>query len=41
MGKPKKHSWNLLVEEIFTDEVDINDADIRKYYADSIGNLLA
>jgi hypothetical protein len=41
MGKPKKHSWNLLVEEIFTDEVDINDADIRKHYADSIGNLLA
>jgi hypothetical protein len=40
-GKPKKHYWNLLVEEIFAEEADLNDADTRKHYADSIGNRLA
>jgi hypothetical protein len=41
MGKPKKHYWNLLIEEIFADKVHINDADICKHYANSIGNHLA
>lgn len=40
-GKPKRHFWGLLFDEIFTDLVDKDDAAVRKHYVESIGNRLA
>ncbi|KAI5812140.1 hypothetical protein BZA77DRAFT_325287, partial [Pyronema omphalodes] len=40
-GKPKRYYWEILVEELWGDEIDVKDAEIRRYYANSIGNRLA